>query len=41
MELAAHLEALPALAKAKIVTVTTMSEAWKLLDLYYGDIEEV
>ena len=41
MELAALREALPAIAKAKIVAVTTMAEAWKLLDLDYGDIEEV
>ena len=41
MELAALREALPALAKAKIVAVTTMAEAWKLLDLDYGDIKEV
>ena len=33
MELAALRKALPALAKAKIVAVTTMAEAWKLLDL--------
>ena len=41
MELAALREALPALAKAKIIAVTSMAEAWKLLDLDYGDIEEV
>ena len=41
MELAALREALPALAKAKIVAATSMLEAWKTLDLDYGDIEEV
>ena len=41
LELAALRESLPALAKAKIIAVTTMAEAWKLLDLDYGDIEEV
>ena len=41
LELAALRESIPAPAKAKIITVTTMAEAWKLLDLDYGDIEEV
>ena len=41
MELAALRESIPALAKAKIIAVKTMAEAWKLLDLDYGDIEEV
>ena len=41
MELAALRESLPATARAKIVAVTDMAEAWKLLDLDYGDIEEV
>ena len=41
MELAALREALPPLAKAKVIAVTSMMEAWKLLDLDYGDVEEV
>ena len=41
LELAALREVVPALAKAKIADVTTMSEAWKLLDLDYGDLQEV
>ena len=41
MELAALREVLPSSAKAKIIAVTTMLEAWKILDLEYGDIEEV
>ena len=41
MELTALRESLPAIARAKIVAVTNMAEAWKLLDLDYGDIEEV
>ena len=41
LELATLRESLPTPAKAKIIAVTTMAEAWKLLDLDYGDIEEV
>ena len=33
LELAALRESIPALAKAKMIAVTTMAEAWKLLDL--------
>ena len=41
LELAALRESIPALAKAKIVAATSMTEAWKLLDLDYGNMQEV
>ena len=41
LELAALRESVPALARAKIIASTTMAEAWKLLDLDYGNIQEV
>ena len=41
LELAALRESIPALAKAKIAAITTTDEAWKLLDLDYGNLEEV
>ena len=41
MKLAALRESIPALAKAKIVAATSMIEAWKLLDLDYGNMQEV
>ena len=31
----------PTMAKAKIADATTMNEAWKLLDLSYGSLQEV
>merc|ERR1711942_336975 len=41
LELAALREAVPAITKAKITDVSTLSEAWKVLDMEYGDIEEI
>ena len=41
LELAALRESIPALAKAKIVAATSMAEAWKMLDLDYGNLQEV
>ena len=41
LELAALTESVPAIAKAKIIASTTMGEAWKLLDLNYGNLQEV
>merc|ERR1712112_405079 len=41
LELAALRESIPALARAKIIATTSMLEAWKLLDLDYGNIQEV
>ena len=41
LELAALRESVPTLAKAMIIATTTMSEAWKLLDLDYSNLQEV
>ena len=41
MELAVLRESIPTLAKAKIIAATSMTEAWKLLDLDYGNLQEV
>ena len=41
LELAALRDSIPALAKVKIVTAVNMTEAWKLLDLNYGNLQEV
>ena len=41
LELAALRESVPAIAKAKIITATSMGEAWTLLDLDYGNLQEV
>ena len=34
-------DSIPASAKAKIADVTTMDEAWRMLDLEYGDIQDL
>ena len=34
-------DSIPATAKAKIADVTTMVKAWKLLDLEYGNLQEL
>ena len=34
-------DSIPASAKAKIADVTTMDEAWRLLDLEFGDVQEL
>ena len=41
LELVALKEAVLPIAKGKIVDVSTVSEAWKLLDLEYGDVQEI
>ena len=41
LELAALKESVPAIAKAKIIASTSMGEAWKLLNLDYGNLQEV
>ena len=41
LELAALREAVPVIAKGKIIYVSTLTEAWKLLDLEYGDVQEI
>ena len=41
LELAALRESVPAIAKAKIADASTMNKAWKLLDLDYGNLQEV
>ena len=41
LELAALREAVPAIAKGKIVEISTVTEAWKLLDLEYGDVQDI
>ena len=41
IELVALRESIPVSAKAKIADVTTMGEAWKLLDLEFGDVHEL
>ena len=41
MELAALREAVPVIAKGKIIYVSTLTDAWKLLDLEYGDVQEI
>merc|ERR1712030_293438 len=41
LELAALREAVPVIAKAKITDVSTVTEAWKVLDMEYGDVQEI
>ena len=41
LELAALREAVPVITKGKIFDVFTLTEAWKLLDLEYGDVQEI
>merc|ERR1712240_347958 len=41
IELVALRDSIPAYAKAKIADVITMDEAWRMLDLEYGDIQEL
>ena len=41
IELVALRDSIPASAKAKIADVTTMDEAWRLLDLEFGDVQEI
>merc|ERR1712240_90369 len=41
IELVALRDSIPASAKAKIADVTSMDEAWRMLDLEYGDIPEL
>ena len=41
VEVAALRESVPVIAKAKIIAATSMAEAWKLLDLDYGKIQEI
>merc|ERR1712030_92491 len=41
LELAALREAVPVIAKAKITDVSIVMEAWKVLDMEYGDIQEI
>ena len=41
LELSALRESVPAIAKAKIIAATSMAEAWKLIDLDYGNLQEV
>ena len=41
IELVALRDSIPVSAKAKIADVTTMNEAWRLLDLEFGDVQEL
>ena len=41
LELAALREAIPAVAKAKIVDADSLQDAWKLLNMEYGDIQVI
>ena len=41
MELAALREAVPVIAKGKLIDVSNLTDAWKLLDLEYGDVQEI
>merc|ERR1711867_86933 len=41
LELAALREAIPVIAKAKITDVSTLSKTWKVLDMEYGDLQEI
>ena len=41
LQLAALRESIPVIAKGKIVYVDTVTEAWKLLDLEYGDMQMI
>ena len=41
LKLEALSDAVPALAKAKLTNISTMSEAWKILDMDYGNLQEV
>ena len=41
LELVALRDSIPVTAKAKIADATTMNEAWKLLDLEFGDLQEL
>ena len=41
LELAALREAIPAVARAKLVDVDSLKDAWKVLDMDYGDIQVI
>ena len=41
MESVALRDAITATAKAKLADVTSMGKAWKLLDLEYGNLQEL
>lgn len=41
LELAALRESIPGIAKAKITYFSTLSKAWKVLDMEYGDVQEI
>merc|ERR1711867_210455 len=41
IELVAPRDSIPASVKAKIADVTMMDEAWRLLDLEFGDVQEL
>ena len=41
LELVASSDSITTIPKDKIVKVTTTAEAWKLLDIEYGNLQEV
>ena len=41
LEIAALREAVPVIAKGKLIDVSNLTDAWKLLDLEYGDAQEI
>merc|ERR1712101_80398 len=41
IEIVALRDSIPASAKAKIADVTTMDEAWRILDLEFGEVQEL
>ena len=41
LELAALREAVPVIAKGKLIDISNLTDAWKLLDLVYGDAQEI
>ena len=41
LELAALRDAVPALAKANITDISTLSDTWKILDMDYRKLQEI
>ena len=41
LELAPLREAVPVIAKGKLIDVSNLTDVWKLIDLEYGDVQEI
>ena len=41
MELAALRKTVPVITRGKLIDVSNLTDAWKLLDLKYGDVQEI